>query len=79
MGHKEDLLDGAKRMLLERGYANTTARDIVAASKTNLASIGYHFGSKEQLSRNGSPLPLKWSARAHNPIPFISSGGAHCC
>lgn len=49
MGHREDLLEGAKRCLLELGYANTTARDIVAASGTNLASIGYHFGSKEAL------------------------------
>jgi AcrR family transcriptional regulator len=49
MGHKEDLLAGAKKCLREKGYANTTARDIVAASGTNLASIGYHFGSKEAL------------------------------
>ncbi len=49
MGHKEDLLAGAKQCLLELGYANTTARDIVAASHTNLASIGYHFGSKDAL------------------------------
>jgi AcrR family transcriptional regulator len=49
MGHREDLLAGAKRCLQERGYAHTTARDIVAASGTNLASIGYHFGSKEAL------------------------------
>lgn len=49
MGHREDLLEGAKRCLYERGYARTTARDIVAASGTNLASIGYHFGSKDAL------------------------------
>lgn len=49
VGHREDLLAGAKRCLYERGYAHTTARDIVAASGTNLASIGYHFGSKEAL------------------------------
>jgi AcrR family transcriptional regulator len=49
MGHREDLLEGAKRCLLEKGYAHTTARDIVAASGTNLASIGYHFGSKDAL------------------------------
>ncbi|WP_406229436.1 TetR/AcrR family transcriptional regulator [Nocardia sp. NBC_01009] len=49
MGHREDLLEGAKRCLIERGYARTTARDIVAASGANLASIGYHFGSKEAL------------------------------
>ena len=49
MGHREDLMAGAKRCLYERGWARTTARDIVAASGTNLASIGYHFGSKDAL------------------------------
>lgn len=49
MGHKEQLLEGAKRCLAEKGYARTTARDIVAASGANLASIGYHYGSKEAL------------------------------
>lgn len=49
MSHKDDLLQGAKRCLYEQGYARTTARDIVAASGTNLASIGYHYGSKEAL------------------------------
>jgi AcrR family transcriptional regulator len=49
MGHRERLLDGAKQALLERGFARTTARDIVAASDTNLASIGYHWGSKDAL------------------------------
>ncbi|NHW87893.1 helix-turn-helix transcriptional regulator, partial [Escherichia coli] len=46
MGHRERLLAGARNCLYERGYTRTTARDIVAASDTNLASIGYHFGSK---------------------------------
>jgi AcrR family transcriptional regulator len=49
MGHKEYLLEGAKKCLVEIGYAQTTARDIVAASGTNLASIGYHYGSKDAL------------------------------
>src|SRR5436190_4926234 len=49
MGHREDLLTAARRLLEEKGYARTTARDLVAASGTNLASIGYHFGSKEAL------------------------------
>jgi AcrR family transcriptional regulator len=51
MGHREDLLDGAKRCLLDKGWARTTARDIVAASGANLASIGYHYGSKDALMR----------------------------
>jgi len=49
MGHREDLLAGAVRCLREKGYAHTTARDIVAASGTNLASIGYHYGSTRAL------------------------------
>ncbi|WP_250036925.1 TetR/AcrR family transcriptional regulator [Paractinoplanes maris] len=49
MGHREDLLAGAKRSLYDKGYARTTARDIVAVSGTNLGSIGYHYGSTEAL------------------------------
>ncbi|MEV8474794.1 TetR/AcrR family transcriptional regulator [Streptomyces sp. NPDC051173] len=49
MGHREDLLAGAKACLLEKGWVRTTARDIVAASGANLASIGYHYGSKDAL------------------------------
>ena len=49
MGHREDLLAGAVRCLREKGYGRTTARDIVAASGTNLASIGYHYGSTQAL------------------------------
>jgi AcrR family transcriptional regulator len=48
-GHRDKLLAGARQALLEKGHARTTARDIVAASGTNLASIGYHFGSKDAL------------------------------
>jgi AcrR family transcriptional regulator len=47
--HRDLLLDAAKQLLREKGYARTTARDLVAASGTNLASIGYHFGSKDAL------------------------------
>jgi len=49
MGNREDLLTGAKRCLIEKGYARTTARDIAAASGVSLAAIGYHFGSKDAL------------------------------
>ncbi|AKT40707.1 TetR/AcrR family transcriptional regulator [Chondromyces crocatus] len=62
MGHRENLLAGAKQCLLERGYAHTTARDLVAASGTNLASIGYHFGSKEALLNEAMILLLdEWA------------------
>jgi len=49
MGNREDLLAGARRVIVERGVANTTARDIAREAGVSLAAIGYHFGSKDQL------------------------------
>ncbi|MDV9189231.1 TetR/AcrR family transcriptional regulator [Streptomyces sp. SR27] len=74
MGHKEDLLEGAKRCLLEKGYGRTTARDIVAASGTNLASIGYHYGSKDALLQQAFlALTEEWGDRV---TPPEGDGGA---
>jgi AcrR family transcriptional regulator len=47
--HREQLLQGAIECLRTKGYARTTARDIATAADANLASIGYHFGSKQAL------------------------------
>jgi AcrR family transcriptional regulator len=47
--HREQLLEGAIECLRTKGYARTTARDIASASNASLASIGYHFGSKDAL------------------------------
>ncbi|GAA5144851.1 TetR/AcrR family transcriptional regulator [Pseudonocardia eucalypti] len=49
MGNREDLVAGARRCLLERGYARTTVRDIAGAAGVSMAAIGYHYGSKEAL------------------------------
>lgn len=49
MSHRDSLLAAARRLILEKGFTATTARDLVAASDTNLGSIGYHFGSREAL------------------------------
>jgi AcrR family transcriptional regulator len=49
ISHRDQLLEGAIECLKTKGYARTTARDIAAAANANLASIGYHFGSKEAL------------------------------
>lgn len=74
MGHREDLLAGARRCLEERGYARTTARDLVAASGTNLASIGYHFGSKEALLNEAIAASFEeWAQRVHD---LAFGGGA---
>lgn len=49
MGNREALLKGALECLFDKGYANTTARDIAGRAQTSLAAIGYHFGSTDQL------------------------------
>jgi AcrR family transcriptional regulator len=47
--NREALIDGALQCLAENPAANVTARDIANRSNANLASIGYHFGSKNGL------------------------------
>ncbi|MFG3686586.1 TetR/AcrR family transcriptional regulator [Micromonospora sp. NPDC047740] len=49
MGNREDLLAGAKRCLIEKGYTGTTARDVATAAGTSLAAIGYHFRTTKAL------------------------------
>ena len=49
MGNREDLLAGARQVILEQGVAKATAREIANAAGVSLAAIGYHFGSKERL------------------------------
>lgn len=49
MGNRDKLLEGALRCLQTKGYGRTTARDIAAVAGANVASINYHFGSKETL------------------------------
>jgi AcrR family transcriptional regulator len=49
ISHREQLLQGAIECLRTKGYSRTTVRDIASAAGANLASIGYHFGSKEAL------------------------------
>lgn len=49
MGHREQLMIGAKRCMEELGYARTTSRDLAAAANAPLGSINYHYGSKDSL------------------------------
>ena len=62
--HRDQLVKGAIKCLQTKGYARTTARDIAAASGANLASIGYHFGSKEALLNEAITRTCEdWTAR----------------
>jgi AcrR family transcriptional regulator len=49
VSNRQALLEGALRCIEERGYGEVTTRDIAQAAKANVASIAYHFGSKDAL------------------------------
>jgi AcrR family transcriptional regulator len=64
ISHRDQLLEGAIECLRTKGYARTTARDIATAANANLASIGYHFGSKEALLNEAITRTCdEWTAR----------------
>tara|TARA_B100000029_G_scaffold16037_1_gene16575 strand:+ start:1715 stop:2383 length:669 start_codon:yes stop_codon:yes gene_type:complete len=46
---KRRILDAAESLMGDKGFTSTSMRDITTAAKVNLASINYHFGSKEAL------------------------------
>jgi AcrR family transcriptional regulator len=74
--HRTKLLQAARVLLREREYANITARDLVAASETNLGSIGYHFGSKEALLNEAIGIALEeWAERIGRAIRGDGAGG----
>jgi len=45
----ERLLDAAEDLFAEHGFADTSVRDLTAAAECNIASVNYHFGSKDNL------------------------------
>jgi AcrR family transcriptional regulator len=61
---KTALLDAAKQLVVERGYAGVSVRELTVVAGTNIASVSYHFGSREKLL-NQAVLEyfLEWSDR----------------
>ncbi|MFM2412104.1 MAG: hypothetical protein RLZZ587_437 [Actinomycetota bacterium] len=43
------LIAAAETLLVEKGHASTTLRDITELAGANVASVAYHFGSKDEL------------------------------
>ena len=46
---KSAVLSAAERLFALNGFRNVSVRDITAAAGVNLASVNYHFGSKDAL------------------------------
>jgi AcrR family transcriptional regulator len=62
--HRDALLSAAKTLMRQSGRGDITARDLVAASNTNLGSISYHFGSKDALLDEAAKLVFEEWAQA---------------
>lgn len=80
---KDRILDAAERLFAEKGFAETSLRDITAEAGANLAAVNYHFQSKDALilavfARRVEPVNEKRLAAldaleaeaAGNPVPF---------
>lgn len=46
---RKRILDAAERLFADRGFLETSVRDITAEAGVNLAAINYHFGGKDAL------------------------------
>ncbi len=46
---KTKILCAAEKIFAEKGYHNTSLRDITSSAEVNIAAVNYHFGSKEKL------------------------------
>lgn len=65
---RERLLEVAGPLFAERGYRDTGIKEICDAARCNVASVNYHFGSKEKFY---AAVPASAHARgfAGNPMP----------
>src|SRR5260221_14177855 len=48
-GTRDRILKTAERLFAERGFNGVSVRELAGAASVNIASIGYHFRSKEGL------------------------------
>ncbi|MEY3446487.1 MAG: hypothetical protein RIR45_1242 [Pseudomonadota bacterium] len=64
------LLDAALVLFAEKGFANTSTREIALAAQVNIASISYYFGDKAGLYRGVFEDPRS------NANPVIAEPGA---
>jgi len=46
---RDRLIDAAGEMFAEKGFKETTVRDICEKARANVAAVNYHFGDKESL------------------------------
>jgi AcrR family transcriptional regulator len=63
---KQRLLDAARHLFSERGFAKVTVRDITSEAHANLAAVSYHFRDKlglyQAVLEEGVRVAQQWNA-----------------
>lgn len=65
------ILDAAEELFSEKGFAETSLRNITTKAAVNLAAVNYHFGSKKSLihavfARYLTPFSLQFDEQIQN-------------
>ncbi|MEA3348660.1 MAG: CerR family C-terminal domain-containing protein [Pseudomonadota bacterium] len=68
-GTRQRLLESAAAIFTEKGYANTSVADICERAGANIASVNYHFRSKDALYRSVLQFTSE-QAEAYYPISW---------
>ncbi|WP_027701167.1 TetR/AcrR family transcriptional regulator [Metaclostridioides mangenotii] len=69
---KDELLDAAERLFVEKGYENTSVKDIYAEVNGSFGMFYHHFKSKEEVLEE---VNKKMAARRFEPIKSIIVDG----
>lgn len=70
---RQQLLEAAGAVFAERGFRNTTVREICQRASANIAAVNYHFGDKEKLYLE----VFRYSQeKSHQRYPFLPGAAA---
>lgn len=81
---KAELLNAARYVLLEQGYAGLSTRAVAAEAGTQMSQIRYHFGSKEGMvlalfENMNAALIERQAAAFHQPDVTVSQKWDRAC
>ena len=80
---KAQVLAAAERLFALNGFQNVSVRDITAEAGVNLASVNYHFGSKDallfeifrrrtsELNRERARMPVSYTHLTLPTTPYV--------